>query len=132
MHLIDKPVGFFGSVPIVAGTVPIAVGSALASKLQNKKEVTVSYFGDGASEEGVVHESFNLASQYKLPIIFVIENNLFSSHLHIDERQPSNSIARFAKANCIPYEILDGNDVISISQVSKKFLKIVKEIKDQV
>ena len=126
MHLLDKSVGFYGSVPIVAGTVPLAVGAALSSKLQNKKEVTVSYFGDGAAEEGVVHESFNFASQYKLPILFVVENNLFSSHLHIEERQPSNSIARFALANCIPYKVLDGNDVISISQASKKIINNCK------
>ncbi len=126
MHLLDKSVGFYGSVPIVAGTVPLAVGAALASKLQKKQEVVISYFGDGASEEGVVHESFNLASQYKLPILFVVENNLFSSHLHIDERQPSDSIARFAHANFIPYKILDGNDVIAISQTSKKLISDCK------
>ena len=69
MHLIDKSVGFAGSVPIVAGTVPLAVGAALACKLKNKNSIAVSYFGDGAIEEGIVHESLNLASNLQVPIL---------------------------------------------------------------
>ena len=83
MHLWDGPNGFYGSVPIVGGTVPLAVGAALASKFQGKGDISVAYFGDGAIEEGVVHESLNLARQLQVPILFVCENNLFSSHMHI-------------------------------------------------
>lgn len=117
MHLWDANIGFYGSVPIVAGTVPLAVGAALAAKIQNTKDIAVSYLGDGAIEEGVVHESMNLARIYNLPIIFVLENNFFASHMHISQRQPSNYTARFARANNIPYEVLDGNDVVGISKV---------------
>jgi TPP-dependent pyruvate/acetoin dehydrogenase alpha subunit len=120
MHLWDQSTGFYGSVPIVSGTVPLAVGAGLASKLRNEDSVAVSYLGDGALEEGVVHESLNLASTLKIPIIFVVENNLFASHMHISARQPSEMTARFAKANDIPFQILDGNDVVSVANAAKK------------
>ncbi len=120
MHLFDQPSGFYGSVPIVAGTVSLAVGAAMAAKMQNTKDIGLAYIGDGAVEEGVVHESFNLAKIQNAPILFVIENNLFASHMHISLRQPSNIISRFAKANEIPYEIVDGNDACEIYHTAKK------------
>lgn len=123
MHLWDQPNGFYGSVPIVAGTVPLAVGSALAAKLQNKDDIGVSYFGDGAIEEGVVHESLNLASVLDLPILFVVENNLFASHMHISLRQPKEFTARFALANNIPYEVVDGNDVVAVAEAAKRLVE---------
>jgi pyruvate dehydrogenase E1 component alpha subunit len=118
MHLWDGPHGFHGSVPIVAGTVPLAVGAALALKMQNRKDIAVVYFGDGAIEEGVVHESLNLSRILEVPILFVCENNFFSSHMHISLRQPSDSTARFAIANNIPYKVVDGNDVIAVRKAT--------------
>jgi pyruvate dehydrogenase E1 component alpha subunit len=123
MHLYDAPNGFIGSVPIVAGTVPLAVGAALAAQKEGKQNVGVAYFGDGAAEEGVTHESMNFAAVFKLPMLFVCENNLFSSHLRIDLRQPSNSVARFAKAHCIPYEVVDGNDVVAVARATARLLE---------
>ncbi len=123
MHLFDQSNGFYGSTPIVAGTVSLAVGSAMASNLQNLKCVSVSYLGDGAVEEGVVHECFNLAKVSNAPIMFVIENNLFASHMHISLRQPNKIISRFAIANCIPYKLIDGNDVVTVSQNSRKLIE---------
>lgn len=120
MHLLDQSVGFYGSVPIVAGTVPLAVGAGLAAKLQGTNNVSVAYFGDGAIEEGVVHESLNLARMLNTPTLFVLENNLFASHMHISLRQPKNATARFAQANDIPYSIVDGNDVISVMRAAKE------------
>jgi len=107
MHLYDQPSGFYGSVPIVAGTVSLAVGAAMAAKMQNTDDIGVAYIGDGAVEEGVVHESFNLAKIQKVPMLFVIENNLFASHMHISLRQSSDMISRFAIANDIPYKLVD-------------------------
>jgi pyruvate dehydrogenase E1 component alpha subunit len=112
MHLIDRERGLYGTVPIVGGTIPIAVGAALAAKKDGKGAVAVSFFGDGATEEGVFHESVNLAAVLGLPVLFLCENNLFSSHLHIDARQPSDSVARFAEANRVPWQLVDGNDIV--------------------
>ena len=114
MHLYDQSSGFYGSVPIVSGTVALAVGSAMASRMQGLDDIGLAYIGDGAVEEGVVHESFNLAKVQNAPMLFVIENNLFASHMHISLRQPSNMTSRFAVANDIPFKVVDGNDVCSI------------------
>ena len=120
MHLFDQSSGFYGSVPIVAGTVSLAVGAAMAAKMQDTNNIGVAYIGDGAVEEGVVHESFNLAKVHNAPTLFVIENNLFASHMHISLRQPSNLISRFAIANEIPYKLVDGNDVCAIHNAAKE------------
>ena len=122
MHLWDQPNGFYGSVPIVSGTVPLAVGAALAAKMQGTGDVGVSYLGDGAVEEGVVHESLNLARMLRAPAIFVVENNLFASHMHISLRQPKEATARFAAANDIPYEIIDGNDVVQVRAAAARLI----------
>ena len=122
MHLWDQKNGFYGSVPIVAGTVPLALGAALGAKLKNSRAVAIAYFGDGAIEEGVVHESLNLASTLKLPIIFVVENNLFASHMHISLRQPNSSTSRFAVANNIEHKMIDGNNVLEVSSAAKQLI----------
>jgi len=114
MHMIDKEIGFSGCVPIVAGTVPLAVGAGLANKMKSNNKISVAFFGDGAVEEGVVHESFNLAQLYKIPILFVIENNLYASHMDIDERQTSPSMIRFGIANNIESYQLDGNNILDL------------------
>ena len=123
MHLFGGSVGFCGSVPIVAGTVPLAVGTALASKLKGDKAISVSYLGDGAVEEGIVHESLNLARINKCPVIFVVENNLFSSHLNIKLRQPKELTSRFAKAHDIESKVIDGNNLTSICKAGKEFVR---------
>jgi acetoin:2,6-dichlorophenolindophenol oxidoreductase subunit alpha len=127
MHLFGKDFGFYGSVPIVGGTIPLAVGAALASKMDRKGTVAVAFFGDGSSEEGALHESLNLASQYQLPILFVCENNLYSSHLDISQRQPSDSIARFARAHQINTEVVDGNDVLAVKKATGSLLASLRE-----
>ena len=118
MHLYDRSVGFHGSVPIVAATISIAVGAALAAKMDAGDAIAVSFFGDGAVEEGVLHESLNLAACHQLPVLFVCENNLFSSHLDIDLRQPGNRTARFADAHGIRAISLNGNDVVSVARAA--------------
>ena len=122
MHLINLKSGFYGSVPIVSGTVSLAVGASFDSLRNGLKDIGVAYIGDGAMEEGVVHESLNLASILSTPTLFVIENNLFASHLHISLRQSVFATARFAEANNIEYEIIDGNNVIEVYEASKKFI----------
>ena len=126
MHLYNQPNGFYGSVPIVAGTVPLAVGAAIAAKMQKTDDIAVAYIGDGAVEEGVVHESFNLAKTQKAPMLFVVENNLFASHMHIATRQPSDMISRFAIANHIPYKLIDGNDVAATADATKSLVREIR------
>jgi TPP-dependent pyruvate/acetoin dehydrogenase alpha subunit len=123
MHLWDQPRGFYGSVPIVAGTVSLAVGAALASRLCAQDHVAVAYLGDGAVEEGIVHESLNLSRMLHAPVLFVVENNLFASHMHMSLRQPCDSTARFAFANDMPYEVVDGNDVVAVAQAAQKLVR---------
>jgi len=120
MHLIDREIGFHGSVPIVGATIPIAVGAGLAAKMDGGGAIAVSYFGDGASEEGVLHESLNLAATQAIPVLFVCENNLYSSHLDIAQRQPSDRIARFGEAHRIPSVTVDGNDVLAVAEAAQE------------
>ena len=127
MHLCDPTVGFYGSVPIVAGTVPIAVGASLGFKYKSSKNISVAYFGDGACEEGVVHESLNLASTLNLPVLFAVENNLFSSHMHISLRQPSSFTSRFAAAHHIEYATVDGNDVLAVEKAARHAVDYMRD-----
>ena len=122
MHLYAVERGFYGSVPIVAGTIPIAVGAALAAKMDGGDCVAVAFFGDGASEEGVMHESLNLASSYQLPVVFVCENNQYSSHLDIALRQPSDRISRYADAHCVRARVVDGNDVTAVARAAGELI----------
>lgn len=118
MHLVAPEVGLLGTVPLVAATIPIAVGAALASKLRGEQRVSVPFFGDGATEEGHFHESMNLAAVYRLPVIFVCENNLYSSHMHIAERRAEDNICTSGKAQGIPSFRIDGNDVVAVYQAA--------------
>jgi len=127
MHLHDKSNGFYGAVPIVAGTVSLAVGAAMAAKFQGAGDVAVAYFGDGACEEGVTHESLNLSQITKAPVLFVVENNLFASHMHVTQRQPRDSMARFARANGIPSAVVDGNDVVAVQNAAKTLIQDARE-----
>lgn len=126
MHLLDRANNFHGSVPIVGATVPIATGAALAAKMDGKSGLAVSFLGDGATEEGVFHESLNFASVFKLPVLYVVENNLFSSHLHINLRQPFDSTCRFAEAHGVPWQRVDGNDIVAVSRAAQSAVEAAR------
>ena len=132
MHLTSPSTGLIGTMPIVAGTIPIAVGAALSKRRLNNKEIAVIYFGDGAAEEGVFHESLNLAKVLKLPILFICENNIFSSHLHIEERQPSAEISRFAVAHKINHFSVDGNAIEKVTEIAAQAVKYCREEREPV
>jgi pyruvate dehydrogenase E1 component alpha subunit len=114
MHLFALEQGILGTVPIVAGTVPLAAGAAMAYKLRKEPRVAVAFFGDGTLEEGHVHESMNLAALYRLPVIFICENNLYSSHMHWSERRVSDNLDRAGEFHSIPSARVDGNDVEAV------------------
>lgn len=120
MHLISPENGVMGIVPIVAGTISLAVGSAMASQVRKDKRVTVSFFGDGATGEGVLYESLNFAALYKLPIIFVCENNFYSTHMAVRKIRPAENISKIASPFGIKSFRSDGNDVLKVYEVAKK------------
>jgi TPP-dependent pyruvate/acetoin dehydrogenase alpha subunit len=120
MHLVAPEQGILGTVPIVAATVPLAVGAAMAYKLRREHRVAVAFFGDGAIEEGTVHESMNLAALYRLPVVFVCENNLYASHLHWSDRRVADNLDRAGEFHSIPGERLDGNDVALVYQAAHR------------
>ncbi|PLX29418.1 MAG: dehydrogenase [Alphaproteobacteria bacterium] len=126
MHITSIENGFAGSVPIVSGTVPLAVGAGLAAKMSGSDAIGIAYFGDGACEEGVVHESLNAAVVMDIPVLFVVENNLFSSHLDLHLRQPSNRTSRFAEANKMLSAVVDGNDVCEVAQTAQEMIKQIR------
>ncbi len=114
MHLFDSSVGVWGTVPLVAATIPLAVGAGLTAKLRSSGEVAVAFFGDGATEEGHFHEALNMASLYQLPVVFVCENNLYASHMSLFERRRRDNIAVAADAHGATGVVVDGNDVVAV------------------
>ncbi|HET8623238.1 MAG TPA: thiamine pyrophosphate-dependent dehydrogenase E1 component subunit alpha [Gemmatimonadales bacterium] len=127
MHLLDLEHGLLGTVPIVGATIPVAVGAGLAARFDGAGGVAVSFFGDGATEEGSFHEAMNLAAVLKAPVLFVCENNLFSSHLHIALRQPADSISRYAEAHRIPWLRVDGNDIVAIVEAARSLVEPMRD-----
>ncbi len=127
MHLVDLNVGFIGSTPIVASTIPIAVGAAFGSARQNLGKIVVVFFGEGATEEGVFHESLNFAKLKNLPIVFICENNLYSVYTPLTERQPpGREVYRLAEAHNIPSIQGDGNNVEEVYQLTSTAINLAK------
>lgn len=119
MHVADAAVGLPGSSAIVAGTIPLAVGAALACATRGEERVAVAFFGDGATNEGVFYECLNLASLRRLPVLFVCENNLYSTHLPIDKCLADTDIARKASVFGLPGDKVDGNDVLAVAATAR-------------
>ncbi len=120
MHLIGREHGISGTVPIVAGTVSLAAGAALAYRMRAEPRVAVAFFGDGALEEGSVHETLNLAALHRVPLIFVCENNLYSSHLHWSERRAADNLDQAGAFHSVPSERVDGNDVGQVFEAARR------------
>ncbi|MEN6473034.1 MAG: thiamine pyrophosphate-dependent dehydrogenase E1 component subunit alpha [Syntrophaceae bacterium] len=126
MHLVDPDVGMLGSAPIVSGTISLAVGAALAASLRKDGRVAVSFFGDGATGEGVLYESLNFAALKKLPIIFVCENNLYATHMPIRECRVDIPIRRIAEPFGIENHMVDGNDVLAVYDAGLKAVEVCR------
>jgi TPP-dependent pyruvate/acetoin dehydrogenase alpha subunit len=115
MHLIDITHGVMGTSAVVGTTIPLAVGYAYAVKLQHKDSLVVSFFGDGATDEGVFYESLNFAALKRLPVIFICENNSYAIHTHQLRRQPQANICERARSHGMPAEQID-DDVLSVHE----------------
>ncbi len=114
MHLVDASVGMMGSSALVAGSIPLAVGSALAIQRAGKKDLSVAYFGDGGSEEGIFYECLNFAALKKLPVIFACENNLYATYSHQSARQSVTDISKRGAGFGVPSERVDGYDLKAV------------------
>lgn len=119
MHIVDVSLGILGANGIVGAGIPIATGSALASKIKGTDEVTLAFFGDAASNQGSFHEAVNMASAWKLPCVFVCENNKYGVSVCIDRVCNVEDIATRAVAYNIPGVVVDGNDVYAVYEAVK-------------
>ena len=116
MHLAYRPVGLMGSSAVVASTIPHAVGSALASKIRGLDQVSVAVFGDGATEEGVYHESLNFAQLHQLPVVFVCENNGLAVHSPLTARE-AYKITEHASSYGLPTRLCEsGHDLLEVHE----------------
>jgi len=120
MHLFDARRRFYGGWAIVGGALPLAVGLALADKLQRRAGITACFFGDGAVAEGEFHEALNLAALWKLPVLFLCENNLYAMGTHLSRHQAQVDIARKAAAYGLPGEAVDGMDVRAVEAATRQ------------
>jgi pyruvate dehydrogenase E1 component alpha subunit len=123
MHIADMEAGILGANGIAGGGLPIAVGSGWSAKWRGTDQVTACFFGDGASNNGTFHESLNLASLHKLPVIFVCENNLYGISVCQTKHQKITDIATRATSYDMPGIIVDGNNVIDVYQAATKAVK---------
>jgi pyruvate dehydrogenase E1 component alpha subunit len=123
MHLIDPELGMMGAAPIVAGTISLTMGAALAASIRQDRRVAVSFFGDGATGEGVFYECLNFAALKKLPMIFVCENNFYPTHMPIRECRVENGIHKVGEPFGISSYEVDGNDVLQVYETGKKAIE---------
>lgn len=115
LHVGDWDVGALPGISIVGASVPIAAGLAFASMRLGEGKVAVCFTGDGATTEGDAHEGYNLASLWKVPVVYVCENNLYSISTRVERQAPVPSVAERVRAYDLPAEVVDGNDVVSVT-----------------
>ena len=120
MHMFSREKGFFGGHGIVAAQVPIGAGLAFAHKYNGNKNVAITYFGDGAANQGQVYESYNIAALWKLPVIFVIENNKYGMGTSVNRSSAGDNLSDRGKAYGIVTDIVDGMDVIAVRDAALK------------
>ena len=132
MHIAFPEKGLPGSSAIVAGTIPLAIGAGLAFSLQKKDAVSVAFFGDGATNEGVFYESLNFAALHKLPVLFVCENNLYSTHMPIDQCLANTRICEVAGIFKIDSTRVDGNNVLDVYNAARRGIELIQEEKGPV
>jgi len=120
MHIADFKIGMLGATAVVGAGLPIAVGAGLSAKLRKTDQVVACFFGEGASNQGTFHESINMASTWKLPVIFVCENNLYAMGTRQSRVMAIENVADRAVAYGIPGVVVDGNDVLAVYEATEK------------
>jgi acetoin:2,6-dichlorophenolindophenol oxidoreductase subunit alpha len=123
MHIADISLGNLGANGIVGGGIPIATGAALALKKMKKDQVVLCFFGDGATNQGVFHESINMASIWNLPVIYIIENNKYGMGFPVEKAVNIDKLSKRACAYGIAGITIDGNDVVGVYQTTQKLIK---------
>jgi len=126
MHVFDAHARFYGGNAIVAGGLPVAVGLALADRLRKQPRVTACFFGDGAVAEGEFHESLNLAALWKLPVLFLCENNLYAMGTRLDRAQSQVDLAAKARSYLMPAGTVDGMDVMAVETAAREAVAAVR------
>ena len=126
MHLFDAARRFYGGYAIVGGGLPVAAGMALADKMQGQNRITACFFGEGAAAEGVFHESMNLAALWKLPVLFVCENNLYAMGTRLDLSESETDIHTKAQAYRMSSEAVDGMDVVAVQGAASRAVSLIR------
>lgn len=126
MHIFDAATRFYGGNAIVGGGIPLAVGLALADKMQGVQRVSCCFFGDGAVAEGVFHESMNLASLWQLPVLFVCENNLYAMGTAICYAQAVPELASKGAGYAVKSAVVDGMDVLAVTEAAREAVAYVQ------
>ena len=126
MHIFDRDRRFYGGNAIVGGGLPLAVGTALGDKMLGRNAITACFFGDGAVDEGSFHESLNLAALWKLPVLFVCENNLYSMGMALERAEAETHISRKAAAYNMTGDAVDGMDVVAVEAAARRAAEAVR------
>lgn len=121
MHIIDAESGVMGTSAIVGTTIPISVGYAYGLKYKGLDSIVVSFFGDGAVDEGVFHESMNFAALKRIPVLFICENNFYAIHSHHMDRHHSDNICERARTYGMPAERIEDSDIFKIYEFTKRY-----------
>ncbi|MBW3624211.1 MAG: pyruvate dehydrogenase (acetyl-transferring) E1 component subunit alpha [Armatimonadetes bacterium] len=127
MHLFSKEHGLLGGSGIVGGSIPIGTGAAFASKYRGDGSVNLNFFGDGAMNIGTYHESVNLAALWKLPCIYIVENNLYAMGTSLERQMANTDLAERAKGDGIATEKVDGQDVLAVREVAERVIGKARE-----
>lgn len=120
MHIVDISAGNFGANGVMGPSIPMATGVALAIKKENSGKIILDYFGDGTSNSGLFHEALNMAALWKLPIVYLCENNLYGLSTHVSKSVSVTDIAMRAKAYGMPGRIVDGMDVLAVMEAVRE------------
>jgi pyruvate dehydrogenase E1 component alpha subunit/2-oxoisovalerate dehydrogenase E1 component len=126
MHIFDRATRFYGGNAIVGGGLPLAVGTALGDKMLGRNTVAACFFGDGAVDEGAFHESMNLAALWKLPVLFVCENNLYAMGMALERAEAEMHVARKAAGYNMASESIDGMDVVAMEVAARRAIDSIR------